>query len=300
MNRKLLLVVNPRAGKNELRGRLMDIIDAFVRGGYEVTVKTTQRAGELTKIVMQDAGRFEVIVCCGGDGTLNEALCGAMACEKTPVIGYIPAGTVNDFAASLNIPRDPVRAAEAIINGSVALCDVGRFQDRYFSYIAAFGAFTDVSYQTPQENKNLLGRAAYLLEAIRRLPIITSYHIKAEWPDGVIEDDVIFGMAANSSIVAGIPLNAKMNISLCDGLLEVLFLKKPANLLEQQQVLNGLLWQEENNKMLYFFKTDRLRITATEPLAWTLDGEYGGEAQQAEIRNIPHAFPILTAKPLAQ
>ena len=177
MQKSLLFLVNPKAGRAEIRNNLLDIIDQFVRQGWHVVVRTTQYSGELTEIIKTEGEQYDMLVCSGGDGTLNEAVGGLVGLEKRPVLGYIPAGTTNDFAVSLGIPRNALYAASSIVTGVPYPCDVGRFGDRHFVYVAAFGAFTEVSYSTPQQFKNALGRAAYILEGIKHLAEIKSYHL---------------------------------------------------------------------------------------------------------------------------
>lgn len=209
--KKLLFAINPHAGKGEIKTKALEVIDLFVHDGYEVTVHTTQRRREITHLLAGRAALYDLIVCCGGDGTLNETIDGLMRCAQRPPLGYIPAGTVNDFASSLGISKNILQAAHTILQGVPFACDIGSFGARYFSYIAAFGAFTDVAYQTPQQSKNMLGRAAYFLEGIRRLPSIHPYHMKLTHDSGEIEGDFCLGwyqtrfLSAVSSCVPGNP-----------------------------------------------------------------------------------------------
>ncbi|MEG2054670.1 MAG: YegS/Rv2252/BmrU family lipid kinase, partial [Oscillospiraceae bacterium] len=196
---RMLMLINPHSGQTTLKNKLLDIIDLFVKNNYEVTVRTTQYGGEIPQIIKNDSFDYDLLISCGGDGTLNESVTGIMNYNRDLLFGFIPAGTVNDFAASVHIPKnDMLAAAQSIIDGKEFDCDIGVFNDRYFTYIAAFGAFTAVSYETPQDFKNLLGRAAYILEGIASVPNIKSYHIKVTSPKSVFEDDFIFGMISNS------------------------------------------------------------------------------------------------------
>ena len=195
MRRKLLFLVNPKAGQQELRTHLLEMIDIFTAGGYDVTVHTTQGPGELTTWLRTYGSAYDLAVCAGGDGTLNEAVSGLMEMEEPPVLGYIPGGTVNDVAHSLNLSRDPVQAARDIVAGEPVDIDVGRFcGEKWFTYVAGFGAFTDVPYETPQADKRALGRLAYLLKGAQSLVGIKPIPMRMYVEDKVIEEDVLLGL----------------------------------------------------------------------------------------------------------
>lgn len=291
--RRLLLLVNPRAGKSAVRSKLLDIIDRFVKNGYDVTVYVTQRSGELPDVVAKQAQNYSLVVCSGGDGTLNETVNGLMRCDNPPVLGYIPAGTTNDFAASFSLPRNMVSAAEVVMEGQPTYFDVGRFNNSCFAYVAAFGAFTDVPYATSQETKNALGKLAYLLEGARRLPAIKSYHIHLEHDSGTIEDDILVGVISNSRYVAGLPMGERNDASMSDGLMEVILVKKPGNALELTPLINTFLMGEMESDLIYTFKTRSLKIHADEPVSWTLDGEYGGLRTDVDIQNQERALALM-------
>ena len=290
--RKLLFVVNPHAGKAAIRGQLVKILDVFVRAGWLPTVYISQRSGELPAMVAREAHRYDAVVCSGGDGTLNETLNGLMELEHRPILGYIPAGTTNDFAASLGIPKGMVKAAESAVEGIPVSVDVGRFGGRYFAYVAAFGAFTDVTYATPQTYKNSLGRLAYLLEGARRLPAIKAYPLKLEYDGGETEGEFLVGLISNSSYVAGLQVSRWLDTSMSDGLMEVTLVRKPAVVHDLGRVASNLLMGELDPEMIVTVKTRRLRITSPEPIPWTLDGEYGGTCDAVDIENLPRALTI--------
>lgn len=293
---RLLLVVNPRAGKETVQGQFLSLVDHFVKSGYEVTVRTTQRGGELPEIIRTNADDYDLLVACGGDGTLNEAVTGILRYSPDSLFGYIPAGTVNDFAFSLRLPRSNLlEAAHIITKGKVFNCDIGTFDRRFFTYIAAFGAFTDISYSTPQEFKNLLGKAAYFLQGVSRLASMKSYHIRLETENENIEGDYIFGMISNTMSVAGISLTKKLDVSLNDGQLEILLVKKPANPVEWQAAMAAIVAQKLDSSFFTILRARHIRVYSSEPLAWTLDGEFGGEKKQVEIGILPGALHILTA-----
>jgi YegS/Rv2252/BmrU family lipid kinase len=293
MSKKLLFILNAHSGKQQIKHHLLAIIDLFIKNGYEVTVYSTQGPSDAEKEVKAKASAYDLIVCAGGDGTLNETINGLMELDKRPYLGYIPTGTVNDFATSLNIPKEPYSAAMAIINGFVLPHDVGSFNERFFSYIAAFGAFTDVAYETPQQSKNLLGRQAYILKGVTKLHTLKSYHLAVEYDNKRIEDDFIFGMITNSTSVGGFKGLGGKDISLNDGLFEVSLIKKPKSFPELQAIIAFLLKQEPDPQYLHFFKTDKLYFKSNSNMTWTLDGEYGGSLADVFIKNNHAALQVL-------
>lgn len=293
LKRKLLLAVNPHAGKSMMKNKLLSVVERFTRGGYEVTVFTTQRAGQLPDYIRDNAERFDLVVCSGGDGTMSETVNGLMRCENPPRLGYIPAGTTNDFATSLGLSKNAEIAANDIMEGVAVPVDVGQFGDDYFSYVVAFGAFTDVTYETPQKTKSLLGHAAYVLEGAKRLPGLKAYHVRLEYEGGVIEDDILVGIIGSSDYVAGMPMGKMVDASMTDGLLDVILIKNPASLTELQGILNGFLVGEFNEKYVYCVKASKMKIIADRPVPWTVDGEYGGTRSEVEISNHKQALRVL-------
>ncbi len=237
-------------------------------------------------------GFYDIIVCSGGDGTLDEVVSGMMQCDRRIPIGYVPAGSTNDFANSLHIPRDMIRAAEAIIEGKTFNCDIGGFNDDFFVYIAAFGLFTDVSYETPQDIKNVLGHMAYILEGMRRLPGVRSCRMKVESEEVSVEAEFLFGMITNSTSVGGFKRITGKYVQLDDGEFEVVLIKKPASPMELNLVMAALINRNVNTDCMYCFKTSFLKITSGEEVAWTLDGEFGGRHKEVEIRNLKQALAI--------
>ena len=291
-DKKMLFIYNPKSGKAQIRNYLADILDVFAKAGYEVTVHPTQGSGDATQIMTCRKPIYDLVVCSGGDGTLDEVVTGMMKSSfKTP-IGYIPAGSTNDFAGSLHLPKNMVQAAETVIKGKNFACDVGIFNDDIFVYIAAFGLFTDVSYETRQDMKNVLGHMAYLLEGMKRLSPIRSYHMKVTHDAGVIEDDFVFGMITNSESVGGFKRITGRNVKLDDGVFEVTLVKIPRNAAELNELTASLMNQEIETSAIHCFKTTKLTIEASEPLAWTLDGEYGGTHTEVRIENLCKAVEI--------
>ena len=291
--KELLFLVNPKAGKAEIRNNLLDVIDRFVQKEWKVEVRTTQYSGEVTDIIREKGHAYDMVVCSGGDGTLNEAVNGLLQSESKPVLGYIPAGTTNDFAVSLNLPREVHHATEAIVNGQPFVCDAGKFNNQYFVYVAAFGMFTEVSYSTPQPMKNMLGRVAYILEGIKSLAEIKTYPLTIEHNGETITGEFLFGMVSNSISVGGFKMGKTGEVSMNDGLLEVLLVKKPRNLAELQSAVAALLRNDLTNPCLYAFHTSDLRMFSSEDISWTLDGEDGGNLREVRIGVIPSAYTIM-------
>ena len=296
--KKLLFVYNPRAGKEMLKPRLSDVLDIFVKAGYEVTVHPTQAYRDAYyQIKEYEVGKYDLIACSGGDGTIDEVATGMMKRREmgkdVVPVGYIPAGTTNDFAKSLHIPRKPLAAADNAVKGVPFPCDIGKFNDSVFVYIAAYGIFTDVSYETDQAVKNVLGHMAYILEGAKRIFNIPSYKIKVEHDGEVIEDEFIFGMVTNSRSVGGFSNMVGKNIVFDDGLFEVTLIKTPKNPIALQEIIAALLIEQVDTKHMYTFKTKKITFDSVEEIPWTLDGEFGGEQDYVEIENVQKAMEIM-------
>ena len=296
--KKLLFVYNPRAGKEMLKPRLSDVLDIFVKAGYEVTVHPTQAYRDAYyQIKEYEVGKYDLIACSGGDGTIDEVATGMMKRREmgkdVVPVGYIPAGTTNDFAKSLHIPRKPLAAADNAVKGVPFPCDIGKFNDSVFVYIAAFVIFTDVSYETDQAVKNVLGHMAYILEGAKRIFNIPSYKIKVEHDGEVIEDEFIFGMVTNSRSVGGFSNMVGKNIVFDDGLFEVTLIKTPKNPIALQEIIAALLIEQVDTKHMYTFKTKKITFDSVEEIPWTLDGEFGGEQDYVEIENVQKAMEIM-------
>ncbi len=293
MDKKMLFVFNPLSGRAQVKNNLMHIIDTFVKAEYEVTVHPTQCKLDAYNLIKKKAELYDFVVCCGGDGTLNETVKGLMECEKRPFLGYIPAGTTNDFAYSLNLPKNMKKASETIVSGIPFACDIGSFNGVYFTYVAAFGAFTDVSYQTPQQSKNMLGHLAYVLEGIKRIPTIKSYRLKIEHDGEIVEDDFFLALITNSISVGGYRNLGKMGIILDDGLFEATFIKQPKNPVETQNIITAVLKQDMTSPYIYHFKASEINISSEEALEWSLDGESGGAHNNVKILNHKQAINII-------
>ncbi len=292
MEKKLFFVFNPKAGKGKIKTALMDIVDIFNKGGYEVIIRATQYPKDAYEMTKKYADKVDLVVCSGGDGTLDEVVAGLVETGSKVPVGYIPAGSTNDFAGSLFIPKNMVAAAEMIMAENVYRCDIGKFNKQTFTYIAAFGLFTDVAYETDQDLKNILGHLAYLLEGVKRLFDIQSYHMKVTTEDEIFEDDFMYGMITNSRSVGGFKNLTGKNVDMNDGLFEVTLITTPKNPMDMQEIISGLMSGKDNSDLIYTFKTSRIRIQSDEAVAWTLDGEYGGDHKEVEIRNLHRALNL--------
>lgn len=292
MGKKLLFVYNPKAGKAQIRNKLADILNVFAEAEYEITVAPTRRHGDARRIVEKRSRDYELVVCSGGDGTLDEAVTGMIESGFRTPIGYIPAGSTNDFGGSLSLPKNMVRAAEIAVKGRNFPCDIGAFNKDVFVYIAAFGLFTDVSYETAQDVKNVLGHMAYLLEGMKRLSAVRSFPMRVEYEGNIIVDDFIFGMITNSVSVGGFKNITGKNVQLDDGVFEVTLIKRPRNPVELNNIMISLLNRDIDTNAMYCFRTSRLILESLEPIAWTLDGENGGSHKKVEIRNICKGIDI--------
>lgn len=293
--KRMLFIYNPNAGKGLLKAKLSDVLDIMIKAGYEVVVYPTQSYKDAYRKVVHMEKGYEMVVCSGGDGTLDEVVTGMMKRDKEDriPIGYIPTGTTNDFANSLHISRDIMEAADTAVHGKPFACDVGRFNKDVFVYVAAFGLFTDVPYQTDQKLKNALGHAAYVLEGAKRLSNIPSYHIKIEADGREIEDEFMIGMITNSKSVAGFRSIMGKDVKFDDGEFEVMLIKKPKSLIGLQEIITALLIENFDTKHMYTFKAKEIKLESKEEIPWTLDGEFGGQHEEVHIINKKQALEIM-------
>ncbi len=294
--KKMYFIFNLLAGKAVIGDMLGDIIDAFTKSGYEVTARPTQENGDAVSAAAYACSEgYDMIVCAGGDGTLSQCLHGVMSSGNRIPIGYIPAGSTNDFAKGLGIPKGIMESVRWITEGSPTPCDVGGFNDKYFTYIVAFGAFTNITYETSQQVKNIFGHAAYIVSGLLHLTSIRAKRMRIEYGDSVLEDDFVFGMVTNSSSVAG--LLSLNDFLLDDGQFEVTLIKKPANIVQLNKIVYSLLniKEEIDRDYIKFFRTDSITFTSLsdEPITWTLDGEYGGDDTVNKIVNYQKAVSFM-------
>ena len=294
--KKLLYIYNPAAGRKTAKVSLSDTLEVFARQGYEITVHPTQERGDATAAVIQQGAQHDRVVCCGGDGTLNETVQGLLAlpAERRPVLGYIPAGTTNDFSRTQELPKALAELAEVAGEGLPRPIDVGDAQGHPFTYVAAFGLFTDVSYSTPQASKNLLGHFAYVLEGMGRLANIPSYHMKVTADRGhEAEGDFIYGMVGNTVSVGGLVNLPRDKVRLDDGQFEVILIRQPKTLEDWQSILTALTTLEpDEGGAVVAFPAGEVTFTCDQSVAWTVDGEFGGEFSVTTVRNRTRAITM--------
>lgn len=281
--RKLLFIVNPRSGKGQIKNNLMEILDIFIKAGYEPTVHITQSVLDAKETVKAKAAEYDIVVCSGGDGTLNETVSGLMEKEIHIPLCYIPAGSTNDFASSLKIPRNMMRAARLLTEGRRFQCDIGSFNERYFNYVAAFGAFTEVSYATPQQMKNVLGHQAYIIEGMKKLTSIKPATMIVEHDGERIEGEFLYGMISNSTSVGGFKKLVGKSVLMDDGVFEVTLIRKPKSTLELQDIMTSIIAADMSSDALITFKTSQLMVYSPEAVPWVLDGEYGGAPKEIQV-----------------
>lgn len=293
--RKIYFIYNPHSGKEQIGSKLNEIIRTLAEKDNELTVVPTIGYLDAMERITNLPDGYDLVVCSGGDGTLDEVVTGMMKRpkERRVPIGYIPAGTTNDFARSLEIPRNMPEAARNAMLGKPFACDIGSFNEDSFVYIASFGIFTEVSYSTKQEVKNVLGHMAYILEGMKSLYNIKSYKMRVSSDEMEFEGDFLFGMITNSKSVAGFKGLVKGDVQFDDGVYEVTFIKRPKNPLEIQEILGALLLEEINSNYMYSFRTKKLIIESEGMVPWTLDGEFGGEHNHVVIENNHKAVEIV-------
>lgn len=292
---KLLLIINPCAGQKKVKKQLTEIIDIFNRADFAVITHITSGFGDAEAACVRFADQVDRIVCCGGDGTFNETVSGVLKSGRNIPIGYIPAGSTNDFASSLHLSSDLLQATQDIVEGQPKLLDIGLFGKRYFSYVASFGAFTRTSYTTPQNLKNALGHTAYILSGIQELSQIRSHPLRFALSDGsIIEDKFLFGAISNSTSVGGILTLAPDRVDMADGKLELLLIRAPKDLFELSDCVRALQQKTYNSPMITFLSTDSVSVSAPEEMCWTIDGEQESGHVQIEVSCMHHAIEVIT------
>ncbi|MBR6632912.1 MAG: YegS/Rv2252/BmrU family lipid kinase [Clostridia bacterium] len=291
--KKVLFIINPTAGKMKILKDIADIDKAFYKGGYECDIYLTKKKGDATEKVLSSGASYDLIVCGGGDGTYNELITGVLKSELNVPIGYIPAGTTNDFASTLELSQNSVTAASNITTGKPRKLDVGRFGDLYFSYVASFGAFTGASYSTPQQSKNVLGHSAYVLNGMSDLSSIKPYHVRLEADGKVYEDDYLFGAISNSTSIAGlIKLDSNL-VNLSDGEFEILLIRMPKLLLDVPKILIALANGDYSEEHITFFHASSIKVKTTNKLNWALDGEHATSRGEILLENLHGAVNLI-------
>ena len=298
MDKKVLLVVNPYAGRQMIKRELVSVVDSLTKADYEIVVMTTQGKDKTPNLLGEMENRFDLLVCSGGDGTFNEVLSSVMRWKKKPVLGYIPAGSTNDFATGLKLSTDIKTGIDDIINGEVCSLDAGKFNGTFFSYVAAVGVFTGTSYNTSQTVKNAIGHIAYLLEGIKELPALgeTSHHLVITSDEMEIEDDFAFCAVSNAKSVGGVLRMSDNIVDLNDGLFEVMLIKRPKTPIDISLIIASINTMNYDNPMFVTFQTPSLTIRSDEDLIWSLDGERVDGGREAVISCIKDAYEIKIRK----
>ncbi len=291
---KVLLIYNMQSGKGKITNHLANIIDELNKGGFEVTAYSTQYRKHATELVKTLGQQYSLIVCSGGDGTLSEVVDGLMTFEeeRRPKLGYIPAGSTNDFASTLELPGQMRKCAQMITQKHFRKIDIGQFFDDYFVYVAAFGAFTEVSYSTPQEEKNTLGHSAYLLQGIRQVPNIRPYRMKVRVGETRLDKEFIYGMVYNANSVGGFKNISGKSVELDDGELDIMLVQTPDNPVEWPALLTDLMKRNQASKYIHHFRSTEVQFEAEEDVNWVLDGEFGGSHRNVEIKTCRQAVEI--------
>ena len=294
--KKMLFFVNPQAGQRRINRYLSEIIRIFIDHGYRCETYVTGYSGEIPQVLAQCEERYDLVVCAGGDGTLNETIAGMLKAGMDCPVGYIPCGTTNDYASSIGLSTDAIQAARDIVEGCAQSIDVGTFNGRYFIYTATCGAFAKVSYTTPQTAKNVLGHAAYVLEGVRDLTTIRPMHMRVTADDLTLEDDFIFCSITNSTSVGGMLKLDTQLVALNDGRFEVTLVRNPVNPAQMGSILVGLTTQNVPNEMIHFFSAQKLRVESDGEVEWTLDGEREPETDLVNMENLHSAIRIVIPK----
>ncbi len=297
--KKLLFIYNTYAGKGRIGYHLSAIQEKLCAAGHTVTIHPTKGAGDAAEIAREKGEKYDRIVCCGGDGTMHEVITGLLHLppEKRPPVGYIPAGTTNDFGKNLNLPASFADKAGVAANGILRPIDIGHFNDQCFVYIAAFGAFTDVSYSTPQQFKSMFGHLAYLMEAATRIGSIKAYHITVEYDGEMLKGDFAYGMVTNTVSFGGFKGMPSTPVVLDDGLFEVVLIRQPTNPMHLQSIFKNVVQMKmEEDDLVVILRAGHIKIICDEALPWTLDGEYGGTHNVAEIINDNRAVTVAYGK----
>lgn len=297
MNRKKVLVlINPNSGKKNSKESVLDALNLFSANNYQMEIYLSQKPMDVTRYIEENGERFDVVAVFGGDGTLNEATNGLMKLKHKPVISYFPTGTMNDFGTNFGLTNDMKQCANIACAGHIESFDVGKMNSHYFNYVAGFGAFCNVSYETKQELKKQIGNLAYIIKAIHEIPNLHPYHVKMNLDGKVFEKDLMFGLIINGNRVAGFEMVEQADNTFKDGLFDIILVEHTPNLLELYNYPLGVLHPELNMKYVERYQAKSIIIESQEKLAWTLDGEEGEETLVARVENISQALQIYASK----
>lgn len=289
----LLIIINPKAGKKKANKHIIKIVELFVEAGFIPVVMPTLKQGDGTYFAEKYGCQCDMVLCIGGDGTFNEVVTGIMKCGRKVPIGYIPGGTTNDFASTLGLSTDVIKDAKSVSEGKAFSMDLGRFNERYFTYVASFGAFTRSSYSTSQNVKNMLGHMAYVLDGITEVAFIKPHHAIIEMDDEVLEGDYIFGAISNATQIGGVLTLDPKQVAIDDGMFEIFLVKKPNTPLELTDIIQSIRLQKYDSELITFKKGKKFKIYADKGTEWSLDGEYQPWQEKVEIENLYHAVDII-------
>lgn len=297
MNRKKVLVlINPNSGKKNSKESVLDALNVFSANNYQMEIYLSQKPMDVTHYIEENGERFDVVAVFGGDGTLNEATNGLMKLNHKPIISYFPTGTMNDFGTNFGLTNDMKQCANIACAGHIESFDVGKINSRYFNYVAGFGAFCNVSYETKQELKKQIGNLAYIIKALHEIPNLHPYHVKMNLDGRVFEKDLMFGLIINGNRVAGFEMVEQADNTFKDGLFDIILVEHTPNPLELYNYPLGVLHPELNMKYVERYQAKSIIIESQEKLAWTLDGEEGKETLVACVENISQALQIYASK----
>ena len=291
--KSMLFIMNPKAGRTTLKDCLVDVLDVFCKNDYAVRTYLTQSPDDAERIVCEEGNQYDVIVCAGGDGTLGNTISGFMNAGLKKPLGYIPCGSTNDYASSLEIPKKAVAAAEMLVKASPFSVDIGSLNKRHFVYVAAFGVFSDTSYATPQNMKTIFGHAAYVLQGIKSVVNIPTYHMTVDIDGRIVEDDFIFGMVSNSVSIGGFKSIMRKGVEFDDGLFEGVLIRKISNPADLTRIVNALLTGDTNEKNMVSFRAKNVKLVSQDVISWTVDGEFGGDYREVEIHIHEKAVDLL-------
>jgi YegS/Rv2252/BmrU family lipid kinase len=293
--KKILFVVNKKTGAGKNSSKVYEAVREFAAAGYATTICPIDIGLRMEAADFLREEQYDKVICMGGDGTLSHTVSSVMELENRPVIGYIPAGTTNDFSHNIGLGKDIKRAALTAVYGDRFSFDIGKFNDRYVTYVAVFGAFSDVSYGTNQYFKNIFGHAAYVIKGIAAAPksLSDKSHMKIETDEETIEGDFVFGAIGNTFTVGGFRLNEMKRENLHDGYFELILIPAPKSKSELPRIAASILRDKVDSPYVIFRRIKRARITAEQNTAWTIDGEEGGNITQADFEVAPEAVTVM-------
>ena len=294
MAKKLLVVVNPTSGKMKMKSYLLEVCQIFCAAGFSVSVHVTASRRDAEKVVAAKSAEFDVVVSCGGDGTFNEVVTGAIKAEFGGAIGFLPCGTTNDLAETIGIPKSIPEAAQTVVSASPLPMDFGLFnEEQYFTYVATFGAFSEVAYSTDQKLKNLWGHAAYMAEALVKIKDLRGYRMRIRCDGTEIEDEFLFGAVANSLSIGGVMKLKPDEVDLSDGYHELVLMKKPKNATELGQLSKEFFSGNFENKSIILLRGKDVVFECEESLPWCIDGEFAGEHKSVRIQNLHRKLSVI-------